>query len=187
MTKNILLTSLDALENDRPLWYYGARKEFGYAYCDAMLSMEASTKYILANYPIDEILVIGDEMPADSGDAGKLFRLKDGDALSSDDLWSLSAFDLYRYRIAQYINETSLEQQAYDALLPEEDRQKLIEFIRGFQEKYSEREMKRLNRLFDELACSRQLYERFTDTLFDTFPEARQNPRLIIKWVTNYL
>ena len=174
MTKNILLTSLDALENDRPLWYYGARKEFGYAYCDA-------------NYPIDEILVIGDEMPADSGDAGKLFRLKDGDALSSDDLWSLSAFDLYRYRIAQYINETSLEQQAYDALLPEEDRQKLIEFIRGFQEKYSEREMKRLNRLFDELACSRQLYERFTDTLFDTFPEARQNPRLIIKWVTNYL
>ncbi|MBR5108652.1 MAG: hypothetical protein IK099_00530 [Clostridia bacterium] len=187
MTKNILLTSMDALENDRPLRYYGVQKEFGFAYCEAMQSMEASTKYILASFPIDEILVIGDEMPADSGDTGKPFRLKDAGALSSAKPGSLSAFDLYRFRIAEYINETSHEQQAYDALLPEEERQKLIDFIRTFQEQYSEREIKRINRLFDEFACSRQLYERFRDALFAAFPEARKDSRLAIKWVNNYL
>ena len=55
---------------------------------------------------------------------------------------------LYRSRIAQYIDELSLEQQAYDALLPEEERGKIIDFIRSFLEQYSKRETKRLNRLF---------------------------------------
>ena len=187
MTKNVFLTSLDALENGKPLQYYSVKKEFGCAYCEAALSMEASAKYILANYPIDEILVIGDEMPSDSGDAGKPFRLKDAGALSSAAPGSLSAFDLYRFRIAEYINETSMEQQAYDALLPEEKRQKLIDFIRTFQEQYSQREMKRLNRLFDEFACNRQLYDQFMDALFAAFPEAHKDSQRTIKWVNNYL
>ena len=187
MTKNILLTSLDALGNERPLRYYGVQKEFGSAYCEAVQSMEASAKYILASFPIDEILVIGDEMPADSGDAGKSFRLRDAATLSSTAPGSLSAFDLYRYRLSQYINELSPEQEAYEALLPEEMRGRLIDFIRSFQEQYSEREMKRLNRLFDEFACSQQLYERFRDALFAAFPEARKDSHLTMKWVKNYL
>ena len=187
MSRNILLTSLDALENDRALRYYAVRNEFGFDYCEAAQSMEASAKYILSRFPVDEILVLGKEVPFEDGDERKSYRLKDASALFSADQETLSAFDLYRSRIAQYIEETSLEQQAYDALLPEEERARLKDFIQSFLEQYSEREAKRLNRLFDELACSRQLYERFKNALFNTFPEIREDPRLTMKWVNNYL
>ena len=182
MTRNIFITSLDALESGRSLQYYSAQNEFGFDYCEAVQCMEASAKCILARFPIDEILVIGDE--ADPS-GGKPSRLKD--AADPADPETLSAFSLYRFRLAQYINELNPEQQAYDALLPEEQRLKLIDFIRGFLEQYSGQETKRLNRFFDELARNRKLYEQFKDALFDTFPEARQDSRQVMKWVKNYL
>ena len=182
MTRNIFITSLDALESGRSLQYYSAQNEFGFDYCEAVQCMEASAKCILARFPIDEILVIGDE--ADPS-GGKPSRLKD--AADPADPEALSAFGLYRFRLAQYINELNPEQQAYDARLPEEQRLKLIDFIRGFLEQYSGQETKRLNRFFDELARNRQLYEQFKDALFDTFPEARQDSRQVMKWVKNYL
>ena len=187
MTKNILLTSLDALENDRALRYYAVRNEYGFSYCEAVQSMEASTRFILARFPIDEIHVIGGDGSYDGGNGGKPLRLKDAGALYSEDQGSLSAFDRYRSRIAQYIDELSLEQQAYDALLPEEERFRLIDFVRSFQEQHAKQEPKRLNRFFDELACSRELFECFRDALFAAFPERRADPRLTMKWVKNYL
>ena len=187
MTRNILLTTLDALENDRPLRYYSVKNEFGCNYCEAAQSMEASTKFILARFPIDEILVLGEEGSSDDGVKMNPLRLRDACTLYSANPGSLSAFDLYRLRIAQYIDELSLEQQAYDALLPEEERTKLIDFIRSFQEKYSKRETKRLNRFFDELACSRQLYEQFKDALFTAYPKTGRDSQLTMKWVKNYL
>lgn len=153
MPRSILLTTLDVLENDRTMRYYSAQNEFGHDYCEAMQSMEASTKYILSRFPIDEILVIGEDASSEGEDNSKPFRLRDAGALQPAASNTLSAFSLYRSRIAQYIDEVSLEQQACDALLPKEERTKLIDFIRNFQEQYSERETKRLNRLFDELAC----------------------------------
>ena len=187
MPKSILLTTLDVLENDRTIRYYSVQNEFGHDYCEAMQSMEASTKYILSRYPIDEILVIGEDASSEGEDNSKPFRLRDTDTLHPADSKTLSAFSLYRSRIAQYIDEVSLEQQAYDALLPKEECTKLIDFIRSFQEQHSERETKRLNRLFDELACSRQFYEQFRDALFTAFPEARADSRPTMQWVNNYL
>lgn len=184
MIRNILLTSLDTPESGNPLWYYSAQNEFSFSYCEARQCMEASAKYVLARFPIDEILVIGNEADPDGG---KPFRLKDATAPDPADPKALSAIGLYRSRLAQYINELNPEEQAYDALLPEEQRLKLIEFIRGFLEQYSEQETKRLNRFFDELSRNRPLYEKFKDALFDTFPEARQDSRQVMKWVKNYL
>ncbi len=187
MARNIILTSLDALDSDLSLRYYSIRNEFGCDYCEALQSMEASTKYILSRFPIDELLVIGEEGSSGDGDYRKSFRLRDAAALYSKAPDSLSAFDLYQYRIAQYIDERNLEQQFFDTLLPEEERLKLIDFIRDFREKYPEQDIKRLNRLFDELACSRQFYDQFTNALFAAFPDASKNPWLIMKWVKNYL
>ncbi len=44
MPRNILLTTLDVLEKDSTIRYYSAQNEFGHDYCEAMQSMEASTK-----------------------------------------------------------------------------------------------------------------------------------------------
>ena len=182
MSRNILLTSLDAMKGDPVLSYYSAPNELGCDYCEALQSMEASTKLILARFPIDDIYVIG----ADGGDMNTV-RLRDAGDLCSADPRTLSAFDLYRSRIAQYINETSLEQQACEALLPEETRAKLIDFTQRFQEEHSSRELKRINRFFDELANDQQLYGQFRDALLDAVPEAGKDSRLTMKWVRNYL
>ena len=187
MSRNILLTTLDILESDKILRYYSAKNEFGHSYCEALQSTEASTKYILSRFPMDEIIVIGEESSSDGGEDVNPVRLKDAADLYTADPGSLSAFDLYRSRLAQYIDEVSLEQQSCEALLPEEEQGKLIEFIKNFQERYSERETKRLNRLFDELACSQPLYEKFRDALFAAFPKVHKNPQLTMKWVNNYL
>lgn len=100
MTRNILLTSLDTLDDDRTLRYYAAQNEFGYGYCEALQSMEASTKYVLARFPIDSILVIGGEASSDGGDGDKPIRLKEASAVNAMNEDSLSAFDLYKSRIA---------------------------------------------------------------------------------------
>ena len=187
MNRNILLTSLDALENERPLRYYSVQNEFGCDYCEALQSMEASSKYILSRFPIDEILVIGEAGPSDDAGVGKPIRLRDAGSLYDKDPEDLSAFDLYHYRIAQYIDEMSLEQQAYEKLLSEEHRAKLTAFVADFLAQHSAMEPRRLNRFFDELACSRDLYEQLKDALLEAVPEARRDSRLAMKWIDNYL
>ena len=81
MTRNILLTALDTLENEQVLRYYSVRKEFGCNYCEAVQSMEASSKFILASFPIDEILVIGEEVSSDDGVQMHPLRLRDAGTL----------------------------------------------------------------------------------------------------------
>jgi hypothetical protein len=187
MSKNILLTSLSTKGIYKPLRYYSANNEFDHSYCEAMQSMEASTKYILSRFPIDEILVIGDEMSLDNENSLKPFRLMDAGELYSAEPQTLSPFGLYRSRLAQALGEQSLEQQVCNALLPEEEREKLAAFILDFQEQNSQREPKRLNRLFDELAHNRQMFGQFLDALAAAFPAARENPSLYMNWVNNYL
>ena len=65
--------------------YYSAQNEFGYDYCEAMQSMEASTKYILPRFPIDEILVIGEDASSEGEDNSKPFRLRVAGALQPAD------------------------------------------------------------------------------------------------------
>ena len=187
MTRNILLTALDASDSDRNPSYYSAQNEFGFDYCEALQSMEASTKYVLSRFPIDAIFVIGEEMPSDREEILKPQRLRDAKALYSANLWSLSSFDLYRYRLAQYIDEISLEQQAINKLLSEEDRAKLIQMITSFIEKNSKQESKRLNRFFDELASNRSLLEQLQNELFAAFQEHSTDLLFIMTWATNYL
>ena len=187
MTRNILLTSLDTLDGDRTLRYYAAQNEFGYGYCEAVQSMEASTKYVLARFPIDSILVIGEEASSDGGDGDKPIRLKDARTVNALDEESFTAFDLYKSRIAQYIGEQSLEQEACVELVPEAERAKFIDFVHDFQEKHSTQDTKRLNRFFDELAQNRQLYEQFKDAVIAAFPDAGEVSWLSMKWVNNFV
>ena len=184
MTRNILLTTPDILEDEeRPLRYYSVQSESGYKYCEALQSMEASTRYILSRFPIDEILIIDVSIPSDGANDGKPFHIRDAGAFYGADPKSLSAFSLYRSRIAQYADGMSLEQQDVNALLPEEVRTKLIDFIKRFRDQHGNR----LNSLFADLASNRQLYEQFRSSLFTTVSEAHVDFRLAMMWLKNYL
>ena len=187
MIRNILLTTLDAAANERSLRYYSVQNEYDRDYCEALQCMEASSKYILSRFAIDEILVIGEDASAAAGASTDPIMLKNSGDLYAADPDQLSPFDLYRCRLAQYIDEISLQQQAYEALLPEEEGERIITFIQRFLEEHSRQERKRLNRLFDELASDGAVYRQFRDAFFNAFPEARAHSRRYTRWVNNYL
>ena len=186
MSKRILVTSLSASE-EMEIRYFSAKKEFGYEYCEAVLDSEASTKYLLSHYKLDEIVVVGSVLSCGSQDDLQPAPLKNGRVYYSADKASLSAYALFRYRLAQYLDELTMEQENCRELLPEKEREKLIGFIRKYQEETGELKSKRLDRLFDELSCSWEKYEHFKDALFAAFPEAENYADICLRWVKNYL
>lgn len=188
MARNILLTSLSASENEHPVRFFLAKKQFGYDYCDAILSVEASTKYVLARFEIDEIIVIGRNSSVDENDDGRQIVLKEGSSFYSANIHSLSAYSLYRYRIAQYIDELMIEQQESMELLPKEEQDKVISFIHGFfRNEAGDHEVTKANRYFDKLAREKALYEKFKKELSDTVPGAKEDPRRYLQWTNTYL
>lgn len=187
MSRNILLTSLSATENNLPVRYFALQNEFGYDYCDALLDAEAGIKAMLARYNIHEIIIIGGAGSFDSSDTLAPISLRYGNTLYSADKASLSAYGLLQYRIAQYADELSMDQNTEDGLFPEETQKKLIAFINDFQEGHDELKNKKLNRLFDALAQSEEAYEAFCTDLFKAFPEFAENPTPCLQWVKNYL
>ncbi len=187
MVRNILLTSLSAVENDLPLSYYSLQKEFGFDYCDALTDAEAGIKAILAGYDIDEIIVIGGDGAFDEKDELGAVSLLQGSSLYAEDRREFSAYRMLRYRLAQYAGELTLEQKAEEELLPGELREKLTRFIQDYQERTDDLKNRKFNRLFDVLSQNDQSYESFRDALFDAFPELRDHPGPCIRWIKNYL
>ena len=55
----LMITSLYEGDSRDSVEYYYAKEGEKNMYCDALLSAEASSKYILANYRIDEIVTLG--------------------------------------------------------------------------------------------------------------------------------
>ena len=188
MARNILLTSLSSSENEYPVRYFSAKKEFGYEYCDAILSVEASTKYVLAHFDINEIIVIGRKSTFDENDDGRLIALQEGSSFYSADIHNLSAYSLYRYRIAQYIDELTIEQQEIMELLTEEEQDEVTGFIRDFfKNETGGKEVRKANRYFDTLANDKALYKRFCNGLPDAVPGAKEDPRRYMQWTKAYL
>ena len=109
MTRNILLTPLDAQVDDGAPRYYRVQNDHDCDHCEAWQSMEASTECILARFPIDEILIIGD---GDCHEGAVLlpFRARWAPEPVSKDPASPCALDLYRLRLAYHIDESGPEQ-----------------------------------------------------------------------------
>ncbi len=183
MIRNILLTSPDILEIERPLRYYSVRSESGRSYCEAMQGMEAGTRYILSRFPIDEIVVLDEKDLSDPAKSEEPVRLRDAGALYGADPLTLSAYGLYRSRIAQFADGLSLDQMDYNALLSSDLRARVVDFISDFLK----RQKKELNSLFDDLASDQKVNEQFMTELFAAVPETRQESILTILWVKNYL
>ena len=186
MARKILLTSLSAEEDRLSLRYFSFQKEFGFDYCDALLSAEAGIKAVLSRYDIDEVIVIGGG-GVHGGDDLKDVPLSCGSAFYSEDKASLSAYKLLLCRMAQYADELTPEQDAQNNRLPEELRGRLIRFTEDFREKTPELNARKPNRLFDVFSQDDQLYQSFLKALFEAFPELSDNFGSCIQWIKNYL
>ena len=91
-TYRIMITSLYEGDSRDSVEYYYAREGEKNIYCDAMLSAEASSKYILANYKIDEIITLGSKTTYDPGDELVEMVLREGSSFYSSDTRSMSTY-----------------------------------------------------------------------------------------------
>ncbi len=102
--KNVLVTTMSVLDknNLRAHCYYYSEGE-DKLYCDGISSLEAGTKYFLAKYPIDEIVVIGtrDTGSEDSADLLDIEQLKQFEEKYGSK--SYTAYEFYRFRIAVFL------------------------------------------------------------------------------------
>ena len=187
MARNILMTSLSAMDSDLPVRYFSLKKEHGFDYCDALLDTEAGMKAMLARYDLDEIIVIGEAGTDDQESGLDAVPLRHGSALYSADPASFSTYDLLLYRIALFADELTQDRNEDDERLSGEAREKLARFIQRFQEENDELKDKKFNRLFDLLAQNDQIYERFETALFQAFPELRDESAACMQWVKRYL
>lgn len=181
------MTSLSVAENNLPVRYFSVRNEFGYSYCDALLDTEAGIKAALARYNIDEIIIIGGANTYNKEEELKPFSLSQGSELYSADKATLSSYGVLRYRIAQFADELSLDRKAEEERLPPETREKLIRFIRNFQENDPELKNSKPNRLFDAFAQNGELWARLLSALQEAHPELGESVGPCEQWVKGYL
>ena len=187
MARNILLTSLCAAEDNMPVRFFSIQKEYGFDYCDALLDAEAGIKAVLARHAIDEVIVIGTDDTYDEEDDLKPASLTDTSTLYSADKLPSSTYGMLRYRLAGYADELPFDRKEADGHLSGEEQEKLIRFIRDYQEENPGLKTKKLNRLFDVLSQNDQICENFWNELFDTCPELRDNTGPCKQWVRSYL
>lgn len=184
MAYRILLTSLYEADKNGNVHYFCAKDGGRNYYCDALTTVEASTKYVLSKHEIDEIVTTGRMTTFDDGDDGRLIELKSGKDFYTSDIKDLSTYSLYRYRIAQYIDELRFEQQDVWELLDEEARNMVAGNIAAFAKEKDPQG--KFNRFFDKLAQDRELYEELEDVIDEMIPEGT-NRRNYFAWTKSYL
>jgi len=188
MAYNILFTSLFSVGKDEPLRYYYAQEGDKRLYTDAMLTVEATTEYILSQQHIDEILILGRHLPHDAGDDRRFLGVDEGKTFYASDINELSTYELFRYRIAQFIDELEIEQQDLMELLTPEEQKKAESFIKGFFNKVKAgNEHVKFSRFFDRIAQDPALYDSMRRELVKAIPEAEGNMGRYVRWLKNYL
>ncbi len=188
MKYNIMITSLFGGKAKPAINYYFTADSERTQYCDAVLAAEASSKYILSRYHIDEIITLGRMTTYDPGDEVKQMVLREGSSFYSSDINSLSTYSLLRYRLAQYIDEIRIEDQDIRDLISEDDQKKLKDFCRAFYRDHIQTGSNiKFNRIFDVVRSDDDLRTLFMKELTNQLPEVLEDPARYRTWILNYL
>ena len=188
MAYNILFTSLFAAGKEEPLRYYFAKDGDRRIYTDAMLTVEAATKFVLSRQHIDEIVILGRRLTFDDGDEGRILGADDGKSFYTSDTRELSTYSLFRYRLAEYIDELRIEQQEITDTLPPEEQDACESFIRDFYKSTADGDKHRkFNMFFDELVSRKDIYDRLKSELPKAVPAAGGSMGLYMSWIKNCL
>ena len=188
MKYNIMLTSLYGGNTAKGVEYYTVKEENRNIYCDAMLSAEASSKYVLSNHRIDEIITLGSNLTYDPGDELVKIVLREGSTFYTSDISELSTYSLLRYRLAQYIDEIRIEEQDLRELLTDEEQEEVTDFLKAFfRDNLQGHSDAKYNRFFDMLVGDDELRKKLFAELDEAVPAAAEDPDKYHKWVRNYL
>lgn len=157
-------------------------------YCDALTSAEAASKFILANHKIDMILAFGSKSSYDEGDDLRPIMLHEGSSFYAADVGQMSSFSLYRYRLAEFLDEVDAEFQDVRELLDDDQQAFAKKHIRRyFNEKVNTNGSIKFNRFFDRLVRDDELRSDMEKQLRISAAEAGADPDNYTEWIRNYL
>ena len=182
--RNVLITSLDSMENRSEHRFFYIKDGRKTSYCDAIGVAEAGTKYILSRESIDEIIVLGTGATYKEGDELKHMQLRDFDGYGGEDTEALSEYSFYRYRIAQFLDDLDFEGGDVYGDIDPQHREELIDIYHRFADstlKDIQQDENRRERMFHLLTTDRNRFEK----LLSMLPEETQEEDL--KWLHWYL
>lgn len=188
MKHKIMITSLRKRDVKDGLQYFCYSDGERNMYCDALTSAEAGSKFILANHNIDIIFAFGSDSTHDLGDDLRSMSLQEGNSFYSADIKDMSSFSLYRYRLAEYLDEINAEIQDVRELLDIDQQRSAEEFIRDyFNNEVNANGPHKLNRFFDRLFRDNDLRADMEEKLRQTASEIGADPDKYLSWTWNYL
>ena len=185
MKKRILITPLYGA--GMKLHYYSSSDGDKAVYCDALLSAEASCKYVLANYRIDEIITFGSKSTYDPGDDLKSCVLKEGSSFYASDINSMSTYSLFRYRLAQYLDEINVEEQDIRELLDVQKQKEVKAFADSYFRNFNSDGTRRSNRFFDHLMQDAETRNDFIAGMREAFDDFDANRAAYMTWTFQHL
>ncbi|MDO4739417.1 MAG: TM1812 family CRISPR-associated protein [Eubacteriales bacterium] len=128
--KNILITTLGFTKDHLHAEYYSSTDTHGeLRFCTGISSAEAGTKYILSQYNIDEILVLGPK-GAGGAQAEKPRPLSSYTLPVQSSLDAVCEYDFFCYRISQYLDRLDIETDDILYEKTEEQRSELLALMR---------------------------------------------------------
>lgn len=188
MKHKIMITSLRNRDIKEGLQYFCFSDGDKNIYCDALTSAEAGAKYILANHKIDTVFAFGSRTSYDKGDDLRPLKLHEGSRFYATDVSDMSSFSLYRYRLAEYLDEVDAEFQDVREMLDEDQQTLAKKFTRQyFKEKVNTDGTVKFNRFFDRLVRNDDLRTDFEDELARSAAKAGADPGKYLEWIRNYL
>ena len=167
--KNVLLVSLENLDNGIQYQYYCSNNEGEPKFCNSIMSAEVTTKYILSKVKIDEIIVIGSGATYDEGDDLRKASLHEGESYLVPDISILSEYGLYKYRIFEYLEGMDLEEHDILEGIPSEDKERLIDAFNKFHREVGQRSPRKKKKdvFFRTLSREPELFEELVQRLPD--------------------
>ena len=183
----ILIAPLYGGSHGGKICYYFNEENDRITCCDALLSAEASCKYVLANYKIDEIITFGSQSTYDPDDETKSVMLKDGASFYSSDIESMSTYSLFRYRMAEYMDEINAELQDIMELLDEKQSDYAKSFLDKFFVNYNQDGTKKFNRFFNQILKDSTLRENMEKAMGESIPDFKEHKNKYLVWSYQYL
>ena len=188
MKYRVLITSLPSEDPGEGIRYYRVRNGLKNVYCDALTAAEACSKYILSTYRIDSIVTFGSRSTYDDGDESRAIPLSEGSDLYASDFRKMSTFSLYRYRLAEFLDEINSEVQDIRELLSPEEQAEAERFIKTyFREKVNTDRKHKMNRFFDRLVRDKDLLNDMAEERKKVIPVVADEPERFDQWVRHYL
>ena len=188
MKHRIMITTLRKRDITEGLQYFCFSDGEKNMYCDALTSAEAGSKYILSRYKIDTIIAFGSDSSYDQGDDMRPIMLQEGNTFYAEDVEEMSSFSLYRYRLAEFLDEVDAEVMDVRELLDESQQEAAEEFIRDyFSDSVNTDGNRKFNRFFDRLICDDDLREDMEEQLRKSAFDIGADPDKYLRWVRNYI